>query len=115
MDTWAGGRRYLSLAALCLTRREAVQLRQVTGRFAGLLDRAVDGILDDSDWWSSLAWPWPAIELARQEPPHPGRLASLFGRHCRQLWQGKFFAPAHRVSLLFEMGVVSRGADRRFL
>ncbi len=80
LDAWAGGRRYLSLATVCLTPAEAAQLRQVTGRFAGLLDRAVDGILHDPDWWSSLAWPWPAIELARQEPPHPGRQASLFGR-----------------------------------
>jgi glutathionylspermidine synthase len=80
LDAWAGGRRYLSLAALCLTQREAAQLRHVTERFAGLLDQAVDGILEDPDWWSSLAWPWPAIELARQEPPHPGRRASLYGR-----------------------------------
>jgi len=80
LDVWAGGRRYLSLAALCLTPAEAVQLRDVTVRFSGLLDQAVDGILEDPDWWSSLAWPWPAIELARQEPPHPGRQASLYGR-----------------------------------
>ena len=52
----------------------------VTERFSGLLDLAVAGILDDPDWWSSLAWPWPAIELARQEPPHPGGRASLYGR-----------------------------------
>ncbi len=80
LDTWAGGRRYLSLAAICLTPAEALQLRDVTVRFSGLLDQAVDGILEDPDWWSSLAWPWPAIELARQEPPHPGRQASLYGR-----------------------------------
>src|SRR5207248_7974138 len=36
--------------------------------------------LADSDWWSALAWPWPAIELARQEPAHPDGFASLFGR-----------------------------------
>ena len=36
--------------------------------------------MNDPDWWSSLAWPWPAIELARQEPPHPGGRASLYGR-----------------------------------
>jgi glutathionylspermidine synthase len=80
LDTWAGGRRYLSLATISLTRNEARQLRNVTVQFAKLLDQAVDGILEDPDWWSSLAWPWPAIELARQEPPHPGRRASLYGR-----------------------------------
>jgi glutathionylspermidine synthase len=52
----------------------------MTVRFSALLDRAVDGILNEPDWWSSLAWPWPAIELARQEPAHPGGRASLFGR-----------------------------------
>jgi len=76
LDTWAGGRRYLSLAAICLTAAEAAQLRDVTVRFSTLLDQAVDGILQDPEWWSSLAWPWPAIELARQEPPRP----SLYGR-----------------------------------
>jgi glutathionylspermidine synthase len=80
LDAWAGGRRYLSLATLSLTPAEAAQLHEVTVRFAKLLDLAVDGILGDPDWWSSLAWPWPAIELARQEPPHPSRQASLFGR-----------------------------------
>src|SRR5207237_143437 len=43
-------------------------------------DVAVDGILQDAEWWSALAWPWAAIELARQEPAHPGRQASLYGR-----------------------------------
>ncbi len=76
LDTWAGGRRYLSLAAVSLSATEANQLRKVTVQFAKLLDLAVNGILDDPDWWSSLAWPWPAIELARQEPPYP----SLYGR-----------------------------------
>jgi len=76
LDTWAGGRRYLSLATLWLTASEARQLRNVTVQFAKLLDQAVTGILEDAEWWSSLAWPWPAIELARQEPPHP----SLYGR-----------------------------------
>ena len=80
VDAWASGRRYLSLAALCLTRAEATQLQMLTERFTQLLDVATDGILDDPDWWSTLAWPWPAIELARAEPPHPGRLASLYGR-----------------------------------
>jgi glutathionylspermidine synthase len=80
VDTWAAGRRYLSLTALALTTAETAQLRAVTERFAQLLDRAVDGILADPDWWPALAWPWAAIELARQEPPHPSGLASLFGR-----------------------------------
>jgi glutathionylspermidine synthase len=80
VDTWAAGRRYLSLAAVCLNHREAEQLREVTRRFGPLMDRAVGGILADSDWWSSLAWPWAAIELARQEPPHPRARASIFGR-----------------------------------
>src|SRR5207245_1536587 len=56
------------------------QLRQVTERFSGLLNMAVDGILADPDWWSALAWPWAAIELARQEPAPAGGHASLFGR-----------------------------------
>jgi glutathionylspermidine synthase len=80
IDTWAAGRRYLSLAVLLLTPAEAAQLRQVASIFAGLLDRAVQGILADPDWWSALAWPWPAIELARQEPSHPGGRATLYGR-----------------------------------
>jgi glutathionylspermidine synthase len=80
VDTWTAGRRYLSLAAVCLSPGEAHQLREVTRRFAPLLDRAVAGILADSDWWAALAWPWAAIELARQEAPHPGLRASLFGR-----------------------------------
>jgi glutathionylspermidine synthase len=80
VDTWASGRRYLSLTALALTRDEVAQLRALTNRFSNVFGRAVDGILSDPDWWPSLAWPWAAIELARQEPPHPGGLASLFGR-----------------------------------
>jgi glutathionylspermidine synthase len=80
VDTWAGGRRYLSLAAVALTPAESAQLREVTRTFSRLIDRAVDGMLADTDWWSALAWPWAAIELARQEQPHPGGHASLFGR-----------------------------------
>jgi glutathionylspermidine synthase len=80
VDTWASGRRYLSLTALALTREEVAQLRMLTNCFSTLFGRAVAGILSDADWWPSLAWPWAAIELARQEPPHPGGLASLFGR-----------------------------------
>ena len=79
-DAWAGGRRYLSLATLALSPAEAKTLAEVAERFRPLLDRAVQGILDDPDWWSALAWPWPAIELARQERPHPGNQASLYGR-----------------------------------
>lgn len=80
LDAWAAGRRYLSLTSLLLSAAEAAQLKRLTVSFSKLLDTAVDGILADPDWWSSLAWPWPAIELARQEPPHPGGLASLYGR-----------------------------------
>jgi glutathionylspermidine synthase len=82
VDTWASGRRYLSLASVCLTLAELSQLRELTVCFTRLIDRAVEGILHDPDWWSALAWPWPAIELARQEPPHPGGHASatLLGR-----------------------------------
>ncbi|MBV9897276.1 MAG: glutathionylspermidine synthase family protein [Chloroflexi bacterium] len=80
VDTWASGRRYLSLTTLCLTQQEALQLGQVAERFGPLMDQAVSGILADTDWWAALAWPWPAIELARQEPAHPGSRASLFGR-----------------------------------
>jgi glutathionylspermidine synthase len=80
VDTWASGRRYLSLTALALTRPEVSQLRALTTHFATLLGRAVEGILADPDWWPSLAWPWAAIELARQEAPHLGGQISLFGR-----------------------------------
>src|SRR6266851_2420743 len=80
VDTWAYGRRYVSLAALALTHTQLTQLRTVTNTFSRLIDRAVDGILADPDWWSALAWPWPAVELARQEPRNPAGPASLFGR-----------------------------------
>jgi glutathionylspermidine synthase len=80
LDAWAGGHRYLSLTSVVLSPGEVTQLREVTERFSDLLDLAVDGILQDADWWSALAWPWPAIELARQEPPHPDRRVSLYGR-----------------------------------
>jgi glutathionylspermidine synthase len=80
VDTWAAGRRYLSLTPVCLSREEADQLREVTRQFGPLLDRAVAGVLADSDWWAALAWPWPAIEFARQEPCHPRGQASLYGR-----------------------------------
>jgi len=77
LDAWAGGRRYLSLATLQLTPAELRQLRAVALRFARLIDVAVQRILDDPDWWPELAWPWPAIELARQEP---ALRTDLFGR-----------------------------------
>ena len=68
IDTWAAGHRYLSLTRVCLSADEARQLRDVTVLFTRLLDTAVEGILGDADWWSALAWPWPAIELARRLP-----------------------------------------------
>ena len=80
VDTWAGGRRYLSLVAAALTPAEVIQLQDVTRQFSRLLNLAVDGLLGDAEWWSSLAWPWAAIELARQEPPHPDGVATLLGR-----------------------------------
>lgn len=80
LDVWAGGWRYLSLSTVCLDTAEVAQLQRCTRAFSDLLDRAVDGILADPDWWPALAWPRPAIELARQEPSHPGGRASLFGR-----------------------------------
>lgn len=80
VDTWAAGHRYLSLAAVALTPAEANQLREVTRQFGPLLDQAVAGVLSDSTWWPALAWPWAAIELARQEPPHANGCSSLFGR-----------------------------------
>jgi len=92
LDARGGGRRYLSLTSVVLNDFEATQLQDTTVRFSTLLDTAVDGILNDPEWWSSLAWPWPAIELARQEPAHPGRRASLYGRFdclldARGIWK----------------------------
>ena len=92
VDAWAGGRRYLSLATLCLSEAELAQLRGVAERFNTLLDVAVQGVLDDPEWWPTLAWPWPAIELARQERLHPSGRATLFGRFdclldCDGRWQ----------------------------
>jgi len=80
VDTRLHGRRYVSLNAVVLTDGEARALRRLTGQFGHLFDRAVEGLLADSDWWPLLAWPWPALELARQEPCHPGGLATLYGR-----------------------------------
>jgi glutathionylspermidine synthase len=80
LDVWAAGRRYLSLATLCLTPDEAAGLRRLATELTPLLDLAVDRILADPDWWPALAWPWPAIELARQEPPDPAGACTLFGR-----------------------------------
>jgi glutathionylspermidine synthase len=80
LDAWAGGRRYLSLATLEVSSSELSQLHAIAVRFGRLLDLAVERILDDADWWPALAWPWPAIELARQEPVHPERRSTLFGR-----------------------------------
>jgi glutathionylspermidine synthase len=80
LDVWAGGRRYLSLATLCLTPDQVQELREVTNGFGRLFSRAAAELLEDRAWWPSLAWPWPAIELARQEPAHPDGIVSLFGR-----------------------------------
>jgi glutathionylspermidine synthase len=80
VDAWAAGRRYLSLTSVWLSAAEARQLHDVAVHLSRLVDLAVDAILDDPDWWPALAWPWPAIELARQEPAHPGRRSSLYGR-----------------------------------
>jgi glutathionylspermidine synthase len=80
LDTRMFGWRYVSLNALLLTPAEVAEMRQLTVRFGRLLTWATQGVLDDPDWWSELAWPWPAIELARQEPPHPGDSVTLYGR-----------------------------------
>jgi glutathionylspermidine synthase len=92
VDAWASGRRYPSLASICLSHTELDQLRRVAVRFDKLLDLAVGHILEDPSWWSALAWPWPAIELARQEPSHPRNASTLFGRFdclldCHGNWQ----------------------------
>lgn len=80
LDAWAAGRRYLSLACVALDADELDELGRLSERFARLIDLAVDAILDDRDWWSTLAWPWAAIELARQEPRDPTGRCTLFGR-----------------------------------
>src|SRR5947208_16510328 len=68
VDTAAAGHRYLSLTAVVLSAAVLAQLGDVTRRFSALLTLAVEGIVADSVWWSALAWPWPAIALARQDP-----------------------------------------------
>jgi glutathionylspermidine synthase len=80
LDTRIYGWRYLSLNPVVLTSAEAAQLRRLTVVFGRLLDLATARVLEDPAWWSELAWPWPAIELARQEPPAPAGRATLFGR-----------------------------------
>lgn len=80
LDTRLVGWRYLSLNALLLAPAELASLRGLTPRFGRLLDWATAGVLADPDWWPALSWPWPAIELARQEPAHPGGAATLYGR-----------------------------------
>lgn len=80
VDTRLHGSRYVSLNALVLSRSEAAQLRRLTECFGRWLDHATAGLLDDAAWWSELAWPWPALELARHEPVHPGGRATLYGR-----------------------------------
>ncbi len=80
LDTRARGWRYLSLDVLALSADETTRLRRLTERFGWLLDVATSRLLEDREWWGELAWPWPAIELARQEPAHPGGRATLYGR-----------------------------------
>ncbi len=80
LDVRAHGWRYLSLNLLLLSPSEARSLAALTVRFGRLLDLATAGVLSDRAWWSELAWPWPAVELARQEPSHPGGRATLYGR-----------------------------------
>ena len=78
-DTRLQGWRYLSLNALLLPAPEAARLARLTEWFGRLVDWAVPRLLEDPDWWSVLAWPRPAIELARQEPDYDGA-ASVYGR-----------------------------------
>ena len=80
LDTRMFGWRYLSLNALLLESDEVASLRRLTERFGRLLTWATLGLLEDADWWSELAWPWPAVELARQEPAHPFGGITLYGR-----------------------------------
>jgi glutathionylspermidine synthase len=80
LDTRWRGRRYPSLNALVLSPAEADSLAHLTRAFARLLPCAVDGLLDDPDWWPRLAWPRAAIELARQEPRPAHGTATHFGR-----------------------------------
>jgi glutathionylspermidine synthase len=37
-------------------------------------------LLEDPSWWGELAWPWPAIELARLEPEPADGLVTAYGR-----------------------------------
>jgi glutathionylspermidine synthase len=80
LDTRMFGWRYLSLNALVLTPSEADALRDLTDAFSRLLDIATARVLEDASWWTELAWPWAAVELARQEPPHRGGRSTLYGR-----------------------------------
>lgn len=89
LDTRLAGWRYLSLNAVVLTPAEVARLRILTEQFGQLLDWATAGILEDLAWWPELAWPWAAIELARQEPPHPGGATTLYGRFDWLLDAGK--------------------------
>jgi glutathionylspermidine synthase len=80
IDTRWRGRRYASLNALILSPAEAESLAALTRAFGRLLPYAVDGLLDDPEWWSRLAWPRAALELARQEPRPSHGAATRFGR-----------------------------------
>ncbi|MBV9358674.1 MAG: glutathionylspermidine synthase family protein [Chloroflexi bacterium] len=80
LDTRWHGRRYPSLNALLLSAPEAESLVELTRAFARLLPCAVDGLLEDPEWWPRLAWPRAAIELARQEPRSSHGAATHYGR-----------------------------------
>lgn len=81
VDAAPQGWRYVSLGSVVLAPEEARALRRLSERIAPLLDRAARGIAEDRAWWPLLAWPRPAIELARQEvaAATDGPL-SLYGR-----------------------------------
>lgn len=80
LDTRAAGWRYLSLNALVLSSHEAAQLAELTPRFQRLASWATRRVLEDPDWWTELGWPWPAIELARQEPVWVEDQVTPYGR-----------------------------------
>ena len=80
VDVTMHGWRYLSLNALVLTPSEADRLASLTKAFGPLLGWATRRLLEDPAWWGELAWPWPAIELARLEPDHADGLITTYGR-----------------------------------
>jgi glutathionylspermidine synthase len=80
LDVLMHGWRYLSLNAVVLSPSEAEQLRTITPVFGRLLSWATRRLREDPDWWAELAWPWPAVELARGEPDHADDLCTAYGR-----------------------------------